>query len=148
MGEEGLICMLLLVLLLDPVAGFMVTDSMLLKHDLQGLLCFLLCKFAVAYEDDHPCMYCEYTFFWLLSDIGEYFISIPPKMFSVPDVSLYGIKNLYGDLLVLWSDESIVDEGLQDLSVFSFKHHFELLPAHLWTWVSMLMASGKSTEEK
>ena len=67
--------------------------------------------------------------FWLLSDIREYLISVVTEMFLILVGSLYDIKDLYGHLLVLCSDDTNVTEGLQGLSVFSLKHHFELFSA-------------------
>ena len=43
--------------------------------------------------------------------------------------STNGIKGKLGCLLTLWSDGPFLYEGLKSLSIFTLKHHAELLPA-------------------
>ena len=61
-----------------------------------------------------------------LADIGEKLI---PEMLLSFNSHVDSIKCFPGHHLVLLGDGSIVDKGLDSLSIFTLKHHFQLPPA-------------------
>ena len=63
-----------------------------------------------------------------LADIREEFIPEVPEMLLGLDSSTNNIKSEPGHPLTLWGEGPIVSEGLERLSIFTFKH-FKLLPA-------------------
>ena len=64
-----------------------------------------------------------------LEDVGERLILEMPEMLISFYSSANGIKSFLGHLLVLWGHDPIVNEGLESLSIFTLKHHLQLLPA-------------------
>ena len=61
--KEGLVGELLLVLLPDPVMGFVVPSPVLQKHYLQVLPGFCVGEFAIVEKGCDPCAKYMYTFF-------------------------------------------------------------------------------------
>ena len=64
-------------------------------------------------------------------DIGEKLIPKVPEMLLGPNSSTDSIMGILGHLLVFCSYGPIVDEGLLSLSIFTLKHHLQLMPAHV-----------------
>ena len=70
-GKEGFVGELLLVLLPDPVPGFVVPHCMLQEHCLQGLLHFYVGEFSNVDKWYDSCAEGMYTFLWELPDIKK-----------------------------------------------------------------------------
>ena len=64
-----------------------------------------------------------------LADIREQFIPKMPEMLLEPNGSTNGIKSKLRCLLALHGDCAIICEGLEGSSIFTLKHHVDLLPA-------------------
>ena len=66
-----------------------------------------------------------------LAHIGEKLIPKIPEMLLKFNSCANSIKGITRYLLVLWGDGSIVNKGLESLSIFTLKHHLQLMPAHV-----------------
>ena len=64
-----------------------------------------------------------------LADIGEKVYPEMPEMLISFDSSVDGINGFPGHILVLWGNGPIVNERLESLSIFTLKHHLQLLQA-------------------
>ena len=66
-----------------------------------------------------------------LADIAEKLIPKVPEILLGFNSCADSIKGIAGCLLVLQGDGPIVDKGLQSMSIFTLKHHVQLIPAHV-----------------
>ena len=64
-----------------------------------------------------------------LGDVGEEFIPERPEMLLRLNSCPHSIKGKLGHLLTICGDGTIVNEGLESLSIFTLEHHLKLLPA-------------------
>ena len=65
-----------------------------------------------------------------LADTEEKLILKMPEMLISFNSHANSIKGIMVCLLVLLGDGPIVNKGLASLSIFTLKHHLQLMPAH------------------
>ena len=129
LGRKRLVGELGLVLETDPVSGLMVSHCMLQDHDFKHLLSLGMDKLALGNEGAYVGRQGMDTLIGELADIREKLILEVPEMLLSFNSGAYSIKGILGHLLVLWGDGPIVGKGLVSLSIFTLKHHLQLLPA-------------------
>ena len=113
----------------DPVSGLTVLHIMLQDHDVKHLLGLVVGKFAMGDESAEEGRQGMDTLIGKLVDIREKLIPEMSEMLLSFDSCLDSIKGNKGYLLMLQGNGSIVDKGLDSLSIFTLKHHLQLLPS-------------------
>ena len=111
-----------------PVPGLMVLNSMLEYHYLQHLLCFGVGKPALGDEVGNALRQYMHSLTGLLPNVRDKFIPMDPKMLIGLYYSSDGIKGSPGLLHIFWHCGTVVNKGLESLSIFILKHELELLP--------------------
>ena len=122
-------CELGLVLEPDPVMSLMISYGMLWDLAFQHFLGLGVREFALGNESVDVSRQSMDTLIGELADIREEFIPGVPEMLLGLHCSADSIKGKLGYPLTLWGNGPIVNETLDSLSIFTLKHHLQLLPA-------------------
>ena len=128
-GRKGLVGELGLVLEPDLISDLIVLHCLLQDPAVKHLLGLGEGKLALGDEGADAGRQGMDTLIRELADIREKLIPEMPEMLLGFDNNANSIKSILGHLLVLQSDGLLVDKGLESLSIFTLKHHLQLLPA-------------------